>query len=66
MKGRGPVKCPPNLIGTKAQTLWIRRGAIKGGNGGGSGATGWKNRPARVLARALAEMASKYKRAQRS
>ena len=55
MKGRGPKFCPPEMVGTDQQTIWIRRG----GNGrvSGAGPSGHKLKPAKVLARSLAEMA---------
>jgi hypothetical protein len=53
---RGPKYCPKNLIGTPFQTIKVRRGGP--GRVSGSGPSGWKLRPAKVLARSLAEMAA--------
>lgn len=58
MKGHGPVKCSQSLIGTPGQIRWIRRG---GGSSSGSGPSGWKLKPSRLLSRSLAEMAIKYR-----
>lgn len=58
MHARGPLMCPPKLVGTPMQTIKIRRG---GASSSGSGASGWKNRPSKVLARSLADMALKYR-----
>lgn len=52
MKGRSGVICPAHLVGTPQQTIKLKRwGAGKSGQG----PTGWKLRPAKVLARSLAE-----------
>jgi hypothetical protein len=55
---RGPKYCPQSVIGTPQQTIKIRRGGM--GKLSGSGPSGWKLRPARVLSKSLSEMASKY------
>lgn len=49
--------CPPSHIGTPNQVIWIKRGGV---GKSGSGPTGYKTRPARVLARAMAELARRY------
>ncbi len=59
------IMCPLKDRCTPRQSIWIKRGAIKGGNGGGQGPTGYKLRPARVLARSLADMASSHKASRR-
>lgn len=56
---RAAVKCPPKLVGTKQQEVWIKRGGI--GHQSGSGPSGSKLKPARVLARSLANMARAHK-----
>jgi hypothetical protein len=50
--------CPPNVIGTPAQQIKIKRG---GPGKSGAGASGWKLRPAKVLARTMADMARNYR-----
>jgi hypothetical protein len=52
---RPAVKCPAPWIGTPQQTIWIPRGGSS--KGSGSGPSGYKLKPARILARALAEQA---------
>lgn len=58
MRGRGPVYCRQSVIGTKSQTIWLKRGGK--GQQSGSGPSGHKLRPAKVLARSLAAMASAH------
>lgn len=57
MHGVRPYKkCPENLIGTKQQIIKVKRG---GPGTSGHGASGWKLRQSKVLAKALAEQASR-------
>lgn len=53
---RGPKYCPQSLIGTPQQTIKIKRGGT--GKTSGSGPSGYKLKPARVLSRSLAMMAA--------
>lgn len=58
MHTKGPVYCRPHEVGTPMQEYKRK----KWGNGKqGSGPTGYKLRPARLLAKAMAEQANKYK-----
>lgn len=60
MHGVKPAKkCPKNLIGTPLQIIKIKRGGT--GKMSGSGPTGYKTKPARLLARSLADMARQYR-----
>lgn len=60
MHGARPaVFCKEKDIGTDRQTIWIKRG---GTGKSGAGPSGWKMKPSRILARALAEQARKYRR----
>jgi len=58
MKTRAPVYAPQSVWGTEGQEYWRRRG---GPGKSGSGPSGWKLKPAKVLARAMAEMAANYR-----
>lgn len=55
---RGPKWCPAGVVGTKSQTIFQTQ--FGGNSGTGMGPTGYKCKPARMLARALAAMARQY------
>lgn len=59
MRGRCGVICPNKIVGTPNQEIWVKRGGD--GKTSGSGPSGWKTTPARLLARSMAEMAAKYR-----
>jgi len=68
MKGKGPFMAKPSLVNSEAwntpskdgggnlrypaREIWVPK---RGGGKNGSGPSGWKMRPSKVLARALAE-----------
>ena len=62
MGGRGhprsAVMCPPKLVGTPGQTIKIARG---GQSTSGSGPSGWKLRPSKVLSTSLAKLAADHR-----
>ena len=59
MRSKPTVKCPARLVGTPNQVIKIKRGGQ--GKISGSGPSGYKTRPARLLSRSLADMASQYR-----
>jgi len=52
---RSAVMCPERMIGTPQQVIKLRRG---GPGHSGNGPSGYKMKPARVLARSLAALAA--------
>jgi len=58
MKAKGPVWCRPKDIGTPNQIIKRKRGGTGKSN---SGPTGWKNKPGRILAQAIAKSAAQVR-----
>lgn len=59
MHSKPSVKCPANIVGTPLQFVKLKRGGT--GQMSGSGRSGWKTRPAAMLAHSLSEMARTYR-----